>query len=336
MKILTKLKKGILLNNMIIKYCIRKRLPLIKTYRNCLFIKRKKATPIRFLIKVDFFHNKDTIMLNEDYFDIVFLLNHKENLYMFRDKTILIKTHPELLGRNVILLDESSEKERDEFINSHDIFVGKIKNGLAGQKFIVYDKQKMSIEQIQASIKNMNQTILEEYILQHDDILKIYPHSVNTIRIHTVSNGTEIKTFFQPKMRFGCDGSNIDMIGKNGSYRVVLNDDGTIRYSVYISKNGDIQKAEEHHNSHIKFKHVKIPYVKEAKELCIKAAGFYPELPYLSWDVAITKKGPIIVEGNSISGCFTTYQTINFLYNGKGLKKEIIEMLEYGLNRKLS
>lgn len=333
MKVFRKAKTAIKLTFMIIQYCIKENLPFLKTYKRCIYIQMKKATSIRFLLNVDYFHHEDTFMLNEDYFDIVFQLNHREHLYMFRDKTFLIKTHPELLGRKVILLDESTEKEINDFIDTHKRFVGKIKNGVGGQKFIVYDKDKMNKEQILQSIKKLKQNILEEYIIQHEEILKIYPYSVNTIRIHTVSNGTTTKVFFQPKMRFGCDGSTIDLSGGNGSYRAVLNDDGTIRYSVYITKNYEIQKADEHHNTHVKFKDVKIPYVEEAKALCIKAAEYYPELPYISWDVAITKDGPVIVEGNSISGCFGTYQTINYLYHGQGLKNEIIEMLEYGLNR---
>lgn len=49
-------------------------------------------------------------------------------------------------------------------------------------------------------------------------------------------------------------------------------------------------------------------------------------------DIAITEAGPVIVEGNAISGCFSTYQTINYLYHGCGLKKAIDEMLSFAEN----
>ena len=42
-----------------------------------------------------------------------------------------------------------------------------------------------------------------------------------------------------------------------------------------------------------------IPFWKEAKDMCLKAAEKYPEMRFIAWDVAITENGPTFIEGNS-------------------------------------
>ena len=45
-----------------------------------------------------------------------------------------------------------------------------------------------------------------------------------------------------------------------------------------------------------------VPYVKEAIQLCQRAALVEPRMRYLGWDVCITPTGPVIVEGNDYPG----------------------------------
>ena len=47
------------------------------------------------------------------------------------------------------------------------------------------------------------------------------------------------------------------------------------------------------------FQGYQIPYVKEAIDLCLKAATVVPQLRYIGWDVATTPTGPAIIEGNT-------------------------------------
>ena len=42
-----------------------------------------------------------------------------------------------------------------------------------------------------------------------------------------------------------------------------------------------------------------IPFWKEAKDMCLKAAEKFPEMRFIAWDVAITPNGPTFIEGNS-------------------------------------
>ncbi len=197
----------------------------------------------------------------------------------------------------------------------------------------MYSAEQQSAEEILQEAESKGQTLFEEFVIQHPDVSRIYSHSVNTLRIHTVNNGKEIRSFFKPMLRIGCDNSVIDANLNVGSYRMLLNDDGMVEMPIYMSKRFQYKKAERHHNTGVSFKDVKIPYVKEAVDVAIEAAKYFPEVPYIGWDIAISEKGPVVIEGNAVSSCFKIYQLMNYMYKGAGLRKEIDEMISFGLTR---
>ena len=102
----------------------------------------------------------------------------------------------------------------------------------------------------------------------------------------------------------------------------------------YIDSNFRMKKVKKHHNTNIKFEDIKIPYMKEALELVKKAAKRFPEVSCIGWDVAITKDGPTIVEGNITSGAIENYQLIHYIYNKEGIKKELEEMKNFATSSK--
>lgn len=74
---------------------------------------------------------------------------------------------------------------------------------------------------------------------------------------------------------------------------------GTIDSNV-IDDYGNVY--EKHPLTGKKFSEVKVQDVKEAFELCKKAALEVQEVRYVGWDVAFSNKGPVIVEGNEYPG----------------------------------
>ena len=263
-----------------------------------------------------------------EYIDRSLRLSSKSVRELFNDKTVLFKRCPEFLGRDILILEEAEKEDIIAFMQKNPRFVGKLNHGNFGEKFSVYDVDPEKYEETIPLFAKNKQELLEGYIYQHEELAKIYPGSVNTLRIHTVNNGNEIRSYLLPKLRIGCDGSTLDANG-DASYRAIVNYDGTLQMPVYINKNNKVLKAERHHNTGVIFSEIRIPFVKEAVELAKTAASYFPEAKFTGWDIAITEKGPVIVEGNGISGCFATYQTINYIYNGQGLGKEIDEMFSF-------
>lgn len=79
----------------------------------------------------------------------------------------------------------------------------------------------------------------------------------------------------------------------------VLQKTGTIDSNV-IDDYGNVY--EKHPLTGKKFSDVKVYDMKEAFELCKRAALEVQEVRYVGWDVAFSNKGPVIVEGNEYPG----------------------------------
>lgn len=313
----------------IISKMLKERLPLVRTLKRISELRKNENYNNAFLKNSNYLssENVDSYMLNKEYFDYIVKLNNCSNCHLLDDKLILFQRCPEFMGRAYLDLKYATKAELADFIKLHPQFVGK-KNFLANAKGVYFYNR--DCDGLMQQITDNQVRFLEEYINQHPDINKLYSHSVNTIRIHTVRNSRETKIFFPIKMRIGCDDSVVDLPKTSeGSYRAFINDDGQITQAFRYGC--DVLKVDYHHNTNVRFADVVVPFIKEAKEYCLKAAERFPELRYIGWDIAITENGPIIVEGNAHSAAISTYQVLGSQISGKGFREEIEAMLDFAL-----
>ena len=326
------LKKYVINAILIVKYCIIHKLPVFATFQKFWKLWKEEQAAPHFIMQTGYLEHPESFYLPESYYKRALEVNSMAACDLLDNKTVLYKRCPKLLGRECLVLSECTESEITDFMKRHIRFVGKRNYGSVGRQFASYDTSVMSLDKIRKEIRKNRQLLLEEYIDQHEVISRIYPHCVNTLRIHTVNNGKEIHNFLDTLLRVGCNNAALDVNETTGCYRLMLNPDGTIAKSVYINSFGWIKKAVKHHNTGVSFEQIKVPYVMEAIDLAKEAAGYFPEVPYIGWDIAITPDGPVVVEGNAVSGAMITYQLIHNLYHGTGLRKEIDEMLDFCLS----
>lgn len=89
--------------------------------------------------------------------------------------------------------------------------------------------------------------------------------------------------------------------------------------------NGIDKKLNESEKSitGIKFDGFKIPYWKKIKEMVLKAALVNDKVNLVGWDVAISKNGPLIIEGNRGPG----FDLVQILLK-KGTKYMLDDLLQ--------
>lgn len=83
----------------------------------------------------------------------------------------------------------------------------------------------------------------------------------------------------------------------------------------------------EHPMTHTPIIGFQIPYFKEACDMCLKAAQKVPQMRFVAWDVAITEKGPVFIEGNS----FPSHAVPQFAAHypdGIGIMREFREFID--------
>jgi len=212
-------------------------------------------------------------------------LNNREDYYKFEDKSVFNTLFAEFVGRKWWSL--SAGEVFTEFCEN-DVIVKPI-SAICGQGIV-----KIPVSQIG---REDYDRIVEEVIVQHEAVAALHPQSVNTIRFMTIVDFNEVHVMFRA-LRVGSGGSVVDNFNAGGMF-VLLDEDGVI-ISDAINKNTDM--FVKHPDSGVAFKGYGIPFFREAEVMIQEAAMVVPGVRYVSWDVAVTPTGPVLVEGNHNPG----------------------------------
>lgn len=139
--------------------------------------------------------------------------------------------------------------------------------------------------------------IVQEKVIQHKKMSALNPRCVNTIRLVTYWDHDEIK-IFAAAVRIGTKGSITDNWHTGGII---------VRLDIYtgrLGKNGfthpqfDGKIFEKHPETNIVFNDYEIPYFKKAFDLAKKIHKYFYNTYTIGWDIAITPRGPVFIEGN--------------------------------------
>jgi hypothetical protein len=125
-------------------------------------------------------------------------------------------------------------------------------------------------------------------------------------------------------IRIGNGTSEVDNFHKGGMGVAINTKDGKLKGNA-IDK--DLNEYKKHPVTGTYFNKFEIPYWKETKKLVLDAAKVNQNIKVVGWDVAITKNGPVLVEGNRRPG-FDLVQVLS-----KKGRKDIIYHVMNNLNK---
>lgn len=211
----------------------------------------------------------------------------------FDIKPTFLKTFKKYINRD-FYLPEDGIKSLEKFLKNHKVFIEKPVVGCAGGG--VEKKLSKDIKDIQEYyeyLKNKN-LFLDELIIQHKELAKLAPASVNTIRIMTSAAHNKSRIIYSA-IRIGNGVNYRDNFHQGGMSTTVDIDTGKLGKYAYDK---DRKEYTIHPVTKIKFEGHQIPYWEEVKKLCLEAALVNPDIHEVGWDVAITEKGPTFIEGN--------------------------------------
>lgn len=135
--------------------------------------------------------------------------------------------------------------------------------------------------------------VIEEKIEQCEVLDKLCPSSVNTLRVVTLREDDQTH-ILQCVLRCGV-GAVVDNIHSGGLVIEVDPDTGECLGDA-VDYFGNL--IEEHPITGVKFKGLKVPNLAEVISLVEEASKVVPECRLIGWDVAVTKEGADLVEGN--------------------------------------
>ena len=166
-----------------------------------------------------------------------------------------------------------------------------------------------SRHKIYARLKE-SKTIIEEIIEQHPS-MRFNSNSVNTIRAITLMDKTAHEvTMIKAVFRAGVGDVVVDNYHQGGCcYEVDVLLGRACSYGVSTSNKGIIV----HPGTDICMLGYEIPNWDKVVSGCIDAHKMLPQCRYISWDVAITRDGMELIEGNHNGD----YDMIEFVGRGK-------------------
>lgn len=225
-----------------------------------------------------------------------------------------------IIDSNTIFdLEKNKTIKFDEFIQQeHDLFC-KPFSGMLGQGIfdlttnnnsIFVNGNSKSREELQKYLFNKGgKLVCQERIKQHSKMNEIYSKSVNTLRIHTVITTSNEVTPFSVVARFGVNDNIVDNWALGGLIVGVDMQTGKLKNKGFYKPEYGTS-TEKHPNSNTVFKDYKVPFFEQAIQLVQESHKYLNGIHSIGWDVAITEKGPTIIEANhrwEISLCQATH-----------------------------
>jgi hypothetical protein len=145
----------------------------------------------------------------------------------------------------------------------------------------------------------MGSYIMQEEVIQHKELNRVNCSSVNTIRIDTFKERGETPEILSAYLRMGSSGSHIDNISAGGVFVGIDILTNTLKPHGFnrIASGGNTLYM--HPDSKIVFRGFRLPFLDKAKQLAIAAASMLPRA-MVGWDIAVSDKGPVLIEGNAL------------------------------------
>ncbi len=230
---------------------------------------------------------------------IVSLLNDKNYYHILDNKIEFNKTFSCFLGRKWIDMSKADIDEFKTFAKGLDTIISKPADEACGrgvEKLNVSDFE--TVETLFDHLKEIGSGLCEEFVIQHEDISAIYPCSVNTYRIVTVLTDGEAHIVYA-FIRIGNNGRFVDNINAGGMAAPIDLETGKIQYSAFDK---DSIYYETHPYTDCAIKGYQLPFWKQSQEMVLAAAKVVPQVGYVGWDIAVTKDGPVLIEGNPFPG----------------------------------
>ena len=142
--------------------------------------------------------------------------------------------------------------------------------------------------------------LFQESIKQHQELDKLNPSCLNTIRIDTFIDKFGKVEIISAFLRMSISNSYVDNASQGGCYIGINLVSGSLKKTGYtVFRKSGMSLLSCHPVTKTKFENFNLPFFEESKDLVLRAASHFPSLRLIGWDIGIGIDGPILIEGNS-------------------------------------
>lgn len=243
---------------------------------------------------------------------IVVKYNQRAFREQFYDKPTFNATFNEWLGRDWLDLRTASEADFVEFISIHDPIMVKVVDSMGGAEIEKYSSEEFNdAHALYRQLMNKRQFLVESFINQHPRMSALCPTSVNSLRMITFFDGTDVHVL-EAVLRMG-NGAEVDNYGRGGMYTVLDEKTGIAHYGAFDKY---ANTFTDHPQTGTPIVGFEVPFYAQVLSTLDTVARVIPEIPYVGWDIAISTTGPVIIEGNYNTGVFQMKPSLTGIKTG--------------------
>ncbi len=196
--------------------------------------------------------------------------------------------------------DVSFEQFNETFKGCSKIFYKPV-NRSGGHGAMAFEINNENMKNVYDEIMSMPEGVVEEFVVQHPVLSSLSPNVLNTMRFATIYSDKPLdeegNRFVIPyaMLKMGGVTGNVDNLKAGGVGAAIDLDTGKLCTDA-VDINLNVYPC--HPVTGKKIKGTQIPYFEEAKAMLRRITEENNMLGYLGWDIAITEKGPMLIEVN--------------------------------------
>ena len=210
------------------------------------------------------------------------------------------KTFADYIYRPWMVADKDTDSQviKDFIAKQETVFA---KPNMGDQGHGVMKIQSSDVQAINLLLSECKKSpyVVEGFIRQIDEIAKINPSSVNTVRVYSLLKRDGKTQILGIMLRVGKKGSHVDNWGSGGvGYNFDLETGVCVDYGRDKKNNPYIF----HPDSNIKMVGYQLPDFQNLKQQVVEMSKKVPQARFVGWDIAITPDGYELVEMNCPGG----------------------------------
>lgn len=248
-------------------------------------------------------------------------LNDYSKLHIFENKNEFNEVFDDYLKRKWMFINRKNYNEFECFIKNMDYIIAKPNDNTEGKRI---EKIKVgdynSIKELYNYLKDKDLLLVEEVIKQHNYLNKLYSKSINRVTVVTILYN-DITYIISINLNLG-NNSIVDSLKRGGMTNKIDIETGT---SLHPFCDRGLNNYYFHPVTKEKINNIKLPYINEIKSLVKDLSKIIKTVRYVSWDIAITNDGPILIGASPLPNIYYQFYVHN--EDNKGIMPLIDEIL---------
>ena len=268
------------------------------------------------------YEERRSFLADRDVMEIVYKYNDSSSIEIFNDKSRTYEKYSQFFGREAITIQSEADYELfRQFIRGKEDIVRKSVRESTGRGVALVKLKEYSgkEEELFGELLKGGKMLIEERIQQDERMAALNPSSVNTIRLITFNtqNGIVATYCF---LKAGRESSFVDN-GGAGGILIGVDIESGVTTTNGIAETGE--RFDIHPDTHVELKGFQLPAFRDAICMAKELAKMAPKVKYIGWDLAYTKDGWIVVEGNGMGQLIGPQSAMQ-----RGIRSEVESILK--------